>query len=285
MSMWSCNSKPITEGLYWKKILISKGCIRGSLLRGCLLFLIILAFVPQLCAQQYLTLGVGYGMAFWGSEDLSLFRETYNFVNEYYLAERMRGFSPAVGVRWEIGYRHFGRLGTAVLVGSQSYTAKDVAQYQNGEVRRLDLRMSSMYVECEIGPTYKKFFVNGVFTFFFNRKLTLESVYSAPMGEVSKNPLDGTYEGDISISTDLGISVGIFREPIILTCKITYPLFTGGRSTVLHDRRIEKIANRTNIFPDDYEAYLYGRQYHGIKSNIDGLKILITAAAAFQIKK
>ncbi len=285
MGMKSCHCNPIPEELYWKKIRVSKGCVRGSLLRWRLLFLIIFTFSPKLWAQQYLTLGMGYGGAFWSSEDLNLFRETYNFVNAYYLAERMRGFSPAVGARWEIGYRYLGRYCAAVLIGSQSYSGKDVAQYTNGEARRLDLRMRSLFIECELGRTYEKLFISGVVTFYINRKMTLESVYSDVSSGESKKALDGIYEGAPSVSTDLGVALGYYKDPVIITCKITYPLFTGGGSSVLRDMGAEKVTQGTSVFPDDYEAYLYGMPYHGIRGDVDGLKILVTVAFAFQIKK
>jgi len=156
----------------------------------------------------------------------------------------MDGIGEAVGLRWEGGYRYLGRLGFAVLVGIQNHTGKDGAQYQNGEARNLVLEMNSLYVECEIGHTHNIFFVNGVFTLFFNRKLILESTYS---GQLSESPLDGTYIGDTSVSTDVGIAIGIFKEPIIITGKIGYPIFTKGGSTVLQDKRIEKFENGTYL--------------------------------------
>lgn len=194
----------------------------------------------------------------------------------------MRGIGEAVGLRWEGGYRYVGRLGIAVLVGIQNHIGKDGAQYQNGEARNLELEINSLYVECEIGHTHNIFFVNGIFTFFFNRKLILESTYSGP---VSESPLNGTYISDTSVSTDMGIAIGIFKEPIIITGKISYPIFTKGGSTVLQDKRIEKLENGTDIFPNDYEDYCYGKTYDGVSSDIDGLKILVTVAYAIPLKK
>lgn len=241
-----------------------------------------MVFKSQLWAQHYITLGLGFSGAFYDSEDLSRFKGTYNSVNNPYLAKYMQGIGRAVGFRWEFGYRHIDRIGTAVLIGMQNYTSKDAAQYQNGEVRNLELEMNNLYVEFEIGHTHSIFFVNGLFTFFFNRKLILESTYLGPMSE---SPLDGTYIGDTSVSTDMGITIGIFKEPIIITGKISYPIFIRGGSTVLQDKRIEKVENGTDIFPNDYVDYCYGKTYDGVASDIDGLKILVTIAFAIPLKK
>ncbi|MBL7074426.1 hypothetical protein ISS37_04205 [candidate division KSB1 bacterium] len=250
-----------------------------------IMFFILMVFKSQLWAQHYITLGLGFSGAFFDSEDLDRFKETYNSVNSPYLANYMRGIGGAMGLRWEIGYRYIGRLGTAVLIGMQNYKSNDAAQYQNGEVRNLELKMNSMYVESEIGHTRKNFFVNGVLTLFFDRKLTLKSKYSGPTSEAVKNPLNGTYNSDTSISTDMGIAIGIIKEPIILTGKITYPLFTGGGSNILQDKRVEKIENGTDIFPNDYEDYCFDKTYDGVASDIDGLKILVTIALVIPLKK
>lgn len=245
-------------------------------------FILFVVFKSQLWAQHYITLGLGLNGAFYDSEDLDRFKETYNLVNKQSLSRSMQGLGEAVGLRWEGGYRYLGRLGIAVLVGTQNYIGKDAAQYRNGEARNLELEMNNLYVECEIGRTHKIFFVNGIFTFFFNRTLILESTYS---GSMSESPLNGTYIGDTSVSTDMGIAIGIFKDPIIITGKITYPIFTRGGSTVLQDKRIEKVENGTDIFPNDYVDYCYSKTYDGIASDIDGLKILVTVAFAIPLKK
>ncbi len=244
-------------------------------------FCLIVCKSPSL-AQHYFTLGLGFSGAFFKSKDLNRFTETYNSVNSPYLAKYLRGIEGAVGLRWEVGYRYMGRLGIAVLAGLQNYISKDAATYQNGETRNLQLEMNSMVVEWEIGHAHNNLFISGVFTLFFNRKLILESEYS---GLLEKDPLSGTYISDATISTDLGIAIGIIRRQIILSGKITYPLFTGGKSTVLKDKRLEKIADGIDIFPADYADYCFGKSYTGIKSNIDGLKILVTVAFAIPLQR
>ncbi len=247
-----------------------------------IMFLIFTVCKSQLWAQHYITLGLGFSGAFYDSKDLDRFKETYNLVNKQSLSMFMQGIGEMVGFRWEGGYRYRGRLGIAVLVGTQNYIGKDAAQYRNGETRNLELEMNNLYVECEIGRTHKIFFLNGIVTFFFNRTLILESTYS---GLMSESPLNGTYIGDTSVSTDMGIAIGIFKDPIIITGKITYPIFTRGGSTVLQDKRIEKVENGTAIFPNDYVDYCYSKTYDGIASDIDGLKILVTVAYAIPLTK
>ncbi len=240
----------------------------------------------QTWAQHYVTLGGGFSLSFYDSDDLDHFKETYNLVNSPNLASLMMGIGGGEGLRGEIGYRHLGRLGAAVLIGWQRFSRSDLAEFNNGEVRRIELKLSSLYLEYEFGHTLENFlFVNGVVTVFLNRKFTLESIYSVPMGEVPKKRLSGTYKSDPSLSTDLGIAVGIFKKPLFLIGKITYPLFTGGSSNVLQDRSSEKIADGTNIFPRDYVDFLNEPTYEGVTSDIDGLKISLTLAFAITLKK
>lgn len=250
-----------------------------------IIFITVIVCMPQLWAQQYFTVGMGYSGAFFGSDDLDRFKETYNWVNAPSLFKGLRGFAGSVGLRWEIGYRYLGRLSGAILAGIQTYENQDMAKYLNGEARELQLKMKSLYIEGEIGKTYKNFFVNGLFVIFSNRRITLKSEYAEIWGEEPKTGLDGTYEGLTSNSADFGISLGFFKEPFLLTLKVTYPLYTGGRSSVLRKVGIEKSKDKIHFFPDDYEAFLYGDPYQGVTSNIDGLKILITGAFAMKIKK
>jgi hypothetical protein len=262
----------LTHHVYPFKVYIMKTII--------LIFLVLLLCNSPLSAHHYITLGVGFSGAFFKSDELNRFKDTYNLVNSPYLAKYLRGIEGAVGLRWEVGYRYLRRLGTAVLVGLKNYTSKDAATYQNGETRNLELEMNSMFVEWELGYARSQLFINGVITLFFNRKLILESKYSDP---TKKEPLSGVYSSDAAISTDLGIAVGIIRRQIILTTKITYPIFTGGKSNFLKDKRLDKIASGRDSFPSDYADYCFGKSYKGVRSNIDGLKVLVVVAFAIPI--
>jgi len=246
-----------------------------------LIFIILAIYKLPLLAQHYFTLGIGFSGAVLKSDDLNRFKDTYNLVNSPSLAKYMRGIDGAVGLRWEVGYRYMGRLGIAVLAGLQNYISKDAATYQNGETRSLELDMNSLFVEWELGHTRNQFFINGVITLFLNRKLILESKYS---DTTKKEPLSGVYSSDATISTDLGIAIGIIRRQIILSGKITYPIFTGGKSSVLRDKRLEKIADGIDIFPADYADYCFEKTYDGVASDIDGLKVLVTIAFAIPLK-
>jgi len=225
-------------------------------------------------AQQFITFGLGFNGAFYHSKDLDQFKNTYNLLYRLHLIQELHGLKQAFGLRWEIGYRSLDRLGFAIQGGMQNYTGHDLAQFENRETRKLELKLNSFYLEGEIGHSHKNIFVNGICTFFFNRKLSLKSTYSNPLNEdIPNKSLNGTYKGDTSISTDLGIAVGYFKDPILLIGKIIYPIFTTGGSSVLQDNKSEKVAEETSIFPDQYDAFLYRQPYKGVASDIDGLKI------------
>jgi hypothetical protein len=261
--------QPIRKNVRWPWIFI--------------VFLSYVLIIPRSWAQHYLTLGAGYSAALLGSDDLNLFKDTYNGVFGLSLIQPMKGFDVSVGMRWEIGYRRWSKINMAFYLGSQNFSGTDQARFYAGE-RQFTLDVKTYFVEFEAGRTIKKFFINGVLLVFFKRDVTLNSVYSTSEEE-SKKALDGTFKGITAVSTDFGIALGYFKEPICLTAKITYPLFTGGGSRTLQDRSPDKMEEGTYIFPDDYEAYLFGEGYQGVKSNIDGLKFMVTVAYVFKIKK
>lgn len=237
-------------------------------------------------SQHYMTLGLGVSLTFHQSDDLNRFTETYNLVNAAGLAQPLKGMDgSAVGFRLEGGYRHFGGLGGAVLAGWQQSTKKDIAQFGNGETRNLEFKINSFYVESELGHSFKKFLVNGLLTLSFQRKITIESVYSGPMGEVSEKTLTGNYRNDRAFSADLGIAVGLLREPMYLIAKITYPVYTGGGSQVLKDETPEKLSRGTEKFPGDYLEYVSSEVYPGVASDINGLRIMLTVAFAISLGK
>lgn len=251
-----------------------------------IMLLISIACKSQLWAQHYITAGMEFNSMILDSDGLDQFKETYNMVNEPYLARLMNGMGIVNGVRGEIGYRYLGRLGKSFAIGYERSIGKDGVRYHNGETRNLKLIMSSLYVEGEIGHTHKRFFINGLITAFLNRKISLESIYDGPPSEVAKKLLNGTYKCDTSISTDVGIVIGYFREPIILSTKITYPIFSRGGSDILMNEIEGEIATKSDKFPNDFIAYCNDDPYDGVAcDDIDGLKILISVAFAMQILK
>ena len=116
-------------------------------------------------------------------------------------------------------------------------------------------------------------------TLFLNRKVSLTSDY---VGE-EKVGFIGEYEGFVPIALDLGVVFGLYKDPVFVTCKITYPLYTGGGTTDLYNSAIAQSRSDTPIIPNDYYNYIYGMGYEGIKSDIDGLKILFTAAIVLKM--
>ena len=125
-----------------------------------------------------------------------------------------------------------------------------------------------------------------MFVLYFNRKVSLQTHYTTndPDNYKSKT-IDGTYEGFVPIAADLGVSVGIIKEPFILCCKVSHPLFTGGGGTDLRDTNPKKIKDGTDIFPSDFTAYVNRTGSYGIRSNIDGWKVLFTGEFAIKLSK
>jgi len=241
---------------------------------------VLLFFNTLLFAQKYVTVGAGVSGAFYNSDGLKKFKKTYNLMNQNYLKQYMKGISQPLGLRGEVAFRYFSdSFNFAGLAGMHYYTVKDVAEYHNTESRYFEFKATSLYLEGEFGLNFDGLFVNGVVTLFHNNGVSLKSEYTfPPTTEETLKALDGTYKGESYYSTDLGIAVGIVKEPIILSCKVTYPVYTVGGSSVIRDKNSTKIAMGTDIFPDDYGAYLFSEPYDGIKSNIDGLKIVLTVA-------
>ncbi len=249
-----------------------------------------LIFIFQICnsllfAQNYITVGAGVSGAFYNSDGLKQFKETYNLMNQNYLKQLMKGLSQPLGLRGEMAFRYFSEnFNFAGLAGLHYYKIKDVAEFHNTESRYFEFKATSFYLEGEFGLNFDGLFLNGVVTLFYNNGAKLKSEYTfPPTTEETITALDGTYKGESYYSTDLGISFGIVKEPIVLSLKVTYPVYTIGGSEVLRDNNSTKVTMGTDIFPDDYGAYLFSEPYDGIKSNIDGLKVLLTVAFVLPI--
>ncbi len=193
----------------------------------------------------------------------------------------MDGFNFSFGVRPVIGYRYFGKWNHAVLIGIQNSTAYDLADFSAGDRREFILKINSVFTDYEFGYNWGSYFVNGAISLHFNRQTELKGKYKTVETD-SVNSLSGTYKGGTSFSSDVGIVFGYFNEPIILTAKITFPVYTGGESQLLKDSRTDK---QTSTFPKDYIKYSQGQSYPGVASNIDGLKIIISLSYAISISK
>ncbi len=244
------------------------------------LIFVFLIFNSILFAQKYVTVGAGASGAFYNSDGLKEFKKTYNLMNQNYLKQYMKGISQPLGLRGEIAFRYFTEsFNFAGLAGLQYYTVKDVAEYHNTEARYFELKATSFFFESEFGLNFDGLFINSVITFFHNSGVSIKSEYSfPPTTDEDIKAMDGTYKGESFFSTDLGISFGIVKEPLVFSLKATYPVYAIGGSAVLRDKNSTKVTMGTDIFPDDYGAYLFSEPYDGIKSNIDGLKVLLTVA-------
>lgn len=249
-------------------------------------FVFLLILQSAVTGQGYFTLGGGFGFMFPESADLDNFTETYNSVNAAGLAQPLEGFGGSAGAaRVEGGYRWLGKPGGAVLFGWFGSQKKDVAAFGNGETRSLELKITGLYLETELGYYRDNFFLNGLVSFVFNRTASIESRYSNPLGSVTTKSLNGTYKGTVDFSTDLGIVAGFLKEPLFLMFKIAYPVYRGSESEKLRDKNSEKIADGTDKFPSDYVAYVNSPTYPGVASNINGLKIWLTVGLAIPAAK
>lgn len=229
--------------------------------------------------QNYVTLGLGYSLGVFESKDLELFTKTYNEVNRPYMLDPMGGFRVPMGVQGTVGFRHFSPLNYAVRVGYQFFISKDFAHFQNFDRRDYSLTIQSVFLELESGYMIHDFFFNGLTTFSFFRKVKMKSSYK---GYQELSALDGTYSADPHTSSDVGVHFGYFKDPFILSLKVTYPVYTGGENAVLVDPNPKKVALHTEKFPDDFESSLFSQPYKGVASNIDGLKIIISLILTFE---
>lgn len=248
-------------------------------------FVFLLIFQPEVMGQGYFTLGGGFGFMFPESKDLDTFTETYNLVNAAGLAQPLKGFDGSAGAaRVEGGYRWLGKPGGAMLLGWFGSQKKDAAVFGNNESRSLELKITGLYLETELGFSYSNFFLNGMVSFVFNRTATIESRYSNPLGDISTKSLNGTYKGTVNFSTDLGIVAGFLKEPLFLMLKIAYPVYRGSESEELREKSSEKIASGIDKFPGDYIEYVSSPTYPGVAGNINGLKLWLTVGLALPVK-
>lgn len=252
------------------------------------LLLVVMASLPvnvfsQIKPVQIFTVGFGYSTCLTQSDGLDSFKESFNWVYLDALSNPMKGIGPAIGPRWTLGYRWLDKTSKALSIGYQTFSGNDVGNFGNGETRNITLRIKGLFIEGEYGKMFKNMFVNGAATIYFRRDVELESSY-APERQNDKQALDGTYEGITAVSADLGLVFGLYKDPVVISIRIMYPVLTGGGSTNLKDNSPDKIANETFIFPDDYYSYLFGGSYKGVKSNIDGLKITMTMGIVVPIQ-
>lgn len=245
--------------------------------------LLLLGLHTVLPAQHYLAVGGGFTSTWYKSDDLRLFRDTYNAINAGGLVQPLKGFDAGIGLQVEAGYRYLGRFSLALLGGWQQQSSADAARFGIGESRRLKLRTSNIYASTEAGITNGAWFINGLTILHFNRQLRIESTYQGePTG--TPNALDGTYRGKAGFAADLGLAFGLLKEPLFLVARITHPVYTGGKNRILDDPVPAKVEDDLNFFPDDFIKFVDLQNYKGVASNIDGWKVMINFSLVITLK-
>ena len=126
------------------------------------IWIILLVLTNQLLAQHFVTFGIGFSGMLNNSDDLNRFTETYNFVNSPTLRSPLNGFNWSLGLRPEVGYRYLDKWNTAFVIGIHRSVEHDFANFTNGESRKLELRISGGFLDCEIGRRWNNFIINSM---------------------------------------------------------------------------------------------------------------------------
>ncbi len=249
--------------------------------------LVILLFlnISPLRAQRILTLGLGFSASFYDAKEMNTFSNTYNFANQGNLQSLMQDISGAEGLRFEAGYRNVGRTNWGAIGGFQFFIRNTSAQFNNGESRNLEFKWNSFYTEFEIGRTWNIFFINGLLGFNFNRKLKIESNYLDPFGRALERLLNGNYKNSSLFTADAGFAIGFYRRALYLSLKFAFPVFTKNRSKVFRDGSPVKLAEGSEIFPDDFILFLNGENYPGVSNEFNGLKVTLAVGYAIPLNK
>ncbi len=237
-------------------------------------------------AQNFLTLGMNLSAEFFDNPDLEKFTQTYNQVNANYMVRALKGMRSVFGVQAEVGYRHLGKRGYALEFGYQTGMREDYAQFGNGDIRRLELRITSWNLGGELEMfRWTDVSINALLIGSFFRHTTIRSSYDGVYSGGVVIPLNGNYQGSGGFLTRLGVGMSVLRKPIFLIARISYPIFAAGTVEELRDNNPEKVANGTTKFPRDYREYLLLGNYRGVSAEMSGLQFSITVALAFQLKK
>ncbi len=243
--------------------------------------LVLACNVSAALAQRYVIIGGGFSMMHFASSDLALFEQTYNSVNiNFGQTVFLRGFDLGIGLNGEVSYRHMGKRSKALAFGYQEHSATDIAAFANGAERNLKLTAKHFYLQPSWGFVKKNLFVEGVLALFVQRKFDLQSRL---IGSDQPNSLTGNYSGETGLATDLGVAFGAFSGPILLTFKVTYPVYKSGGSNIFTDPSPEKAAQQLEAFPDDFLRYVNLQSYKGVSSKIDGFKVAISLNFAFRL--
>jgi hypothetical protein len=249
----------------------------------CLIILMILCSgVVQ--AQYYATLGVGFSGVFYTTNDFDQFTQTYNAYNRSYLVRPLETIDNAFGIRWDVGFRKISTFNLALNLGYQSFLDNGVAQYGNNEQRDFKFNQKHFFLDAEFGYKIDQYLINSVATLFINRVSSLESIYVGDESDPNVASLSGTYKTEPTYALDLGIVFGIIKKPFLIITKVTYPVYTGGKDIYYRDKDQKKIQQGLDAFPRDYFDYMAKGDYPAVRSNVDGLKFMISLNYLISIK-
>lgn len=239
----------------------------------------VLLFSPQLPAQHYLTVGVGYTTVFFLSDDLDQLRDTYNYVNRDNMNRLLVGFQSADGVRVESGYRYLEKWSAAFTLGYERYSTFDAASYNNGEGRQLDLMIDYFLLDTEFGVHRNNYFFDGLLRLSFLRNLELKSQYTGNTEDIERY-FTGTFTSDAHFSLGFGISLGAHKEPFMLIGKMLYPVYTLEANKDL----LARDATGNRRFPTDFINFHNALPYDALSNgDLDGLQIILSFVVALAI--
>ncbi len=247
------------------------------------MLLIALLLGSSAAAQSYISFGIGFAGSSNSSEELEAFRESYNWVNGLGLTAPFDGFQLALGLRPGISFRYWDKWNVATSAGYFKLVEKDFANFSDGAARQLELITTSAFADLEFGRTFGSFFLNGLASIYPARSSRLESNYLRPPEADDSIELSGSYKAARSWSADLGLHVGYFKAPLILSARISFPVATNGGEYMLSDNNSEKNSQGISEFPSDYVNFVQGNSYEAISSDIDGFKIVFEMGYALEI--
>ncbi len=252
---------------------ISRNLPAGSVL-GFLLLLGTVLFAGE--SHHYVQLGSSFGRVTFQSSQLQKFKETYNMVNSRYQVNELAGFQNAEGLGWEAGYRHAGTWSFSITAGVLNFSKKDASNFSNGDSRTIELELKQYFLEFhqQLFRT-RDFFADVFLTTFLHRKIYINSAYNGYVTNTKPKTITGKYQSQPIFATDLGIAVGLIFQPMLLSLRFYYPVYSNGKNTLIRDPNPEKAALGVDAFPADYEAFVYLNDYTPMTGEIDGWKLLL----------
>ncbi len=252
------------------------------------IWLLLLPVVRTMAGEthHFLQLGSSFGRMSVTTDQLKQFQQTYNQVNSRYQVNGLSGFDNVEGLGWEVGYRHQGRWNFCLSTGVFNLSKKDAASYSNGDSRTIEMEIRQYFLEYhhQVVQTRDLFFDLFV-SFFFHRKIHLTSYYNGSLSYPKPKTITGKYQSNPIFATDVGVTVGLIFQPVLLSLRFYYPVYSNGKKTLIRDSNPEKVAAGVDAFPADYEAFVYLNTYTPMTGQIDGWKIMLNIQLLLEIFK